>query len=91
MAISTNKGSERRNHYRVLYPEKEHPVIIIKEIPFDILDISETGVRFKLKDNKKLPGDLFHAHVILHDGKDVDVLGRIIRMTGEDTLSDHSF
>ena len=53
MAISTNKGSERRNNYRVLYPENEHPLIMIKEIPFDILDISETGVRFKLKDNKK--------------------------------------
>jgi len=84
MINSNNSNDERRQSYRVRYPEENNPKIVIKEVEYDILDLSETGLRFKLKEDLKLPGDLFHAQVKLHDGKEVDVLGRIIRITGED-------
>jgi hypothetical protein len=83
MINSKNPNIERRQTYRVIYPQDYHPVLIIRNNEFEILDLSETGLRFQMKDNLKLPGDLFHANVKLHDDKTIEILGRIIRITGE--------
>ncbi|EKD88053.1 MAG: hypothetical protein ACD_35C00080G0012 [uncultured bacterium] len=83
MSDSNNQNDDRRQNYRIIYPETYHPNLIIRNIEFDIMDLSETGVRFKLKENVKLPGDLFHAEVKLHDNSNVEVLGRIIRISGQ--------
>lgn len=83
MINSKDNGTERRQSYRIVYPEDYHPTLIIKNCEFDVLDLSETGVRFKIKPEIKLPGDLFHAQVNLKNGASVEVLGRIIRITGE--------
>ena len=83
MSDSNNQNDDRRQNYRIIYPETYHPNLIIRNIEFDIMDLSETGVRFKLKENVKLPGDLFHAEVKLHDDSNVEVLGRIIRISGQ--------
>ena len=78
-----NPNLERRQSYRVVYPQDYHPVLLIRNSEYEILDLSETGLRFRLKENQKLPGDLFHAQVKLHDGSTIEVLGRIVRITGE--------
>jgi len=83
MSDNNNQNDERRQNYRIIYPETYHPSLIIRNIQFDIMDLSETGVRFKLKENVKLPGDLFHAEVKLHNDANVEILGRIIRITGQ--------
>lgn len=83
MSDSNNVNDDRRQNYRIIYPETYHPSLVIRNIPFDIMDLSETGLRFKLKDNVKLPGDLFHAEVKLHDNSNVEILGRIIRISGQ--------
>ncbi len=83
MSDSTNQNDDRRQNYRIIYPETYHPSLMIRNIQYDILDLSETGVRFKLKENVKLPGDLFHAEVKLHNDSNVEILGRIIRITGQ--------
>jgi hypothetical protein len=83
MSDATIQNDERRQNYRIIYSESYHPALIIRNIQFDILDLSETGLRFKLKENIKLPGDLFHAEVKLHDDSNVEILGRIIRISGQ--------
>lgn len=75
--------SERRQGYRIVYPQGYHPSLIIRDKQFDILDLSETGLRFKMLESVKLPGDLFHAQVKIHDGSSIEVLGRIIRIAGD--------
>lgn len=76
-------SKERRENFRVLYEDKYHPVLSIRNVEFEVLDISETGVRFKLKEKVKLPGDLFQATVRLHNDESIGVTGRIIRITGD--------
>jgi hypothetical protein len=83
MSDSNNQNDERRQNYRIIYPDTYHPSLIIRNVEFDIMDLSETGLRFKLKENIKLPGDLFHAEVKLHDNSNVEILGRIIRISGQ--------
>jgi hypothetical protein len=84
MINSKKTGDERRQNYRITYPPDFQPRIVIKEHEFDILDLSETGLRFSIKSNVRLPGDLFRAQVKLHNGTAVEIMGRIIRVTGED-------
>jgi hypothetical protein len=83
MINSMNPDSDRRQNYRIIYPMDYHPVLLIKNTEFEILDLSETGLKFQLKEKIKLPGDLFHAKVKLHDDSFIDIMGRIIRITGE--------
>lgn len=83
MSDSNIKNDDRRQNYRIIYPEDYHPSLVIRNIEFEIMDLSETGLRFRMKDNVKLPGDLFHAEVKLHNDINVEVLGRIIRISGQ--------
>jgi len=84
MIEKNNLEVERRQNYRIVYPNDFQPHIVIKGTEYDILDLSETGLRFKILENIKLPGDLFRAQVILHNGTNIEIMGRIIRVTGED-------
>jgi hypothetical protein len=84
MSELANQNDERRQNYRIIYPDTYRPSLVIRNIQFEIIDLSENGVRFKLKENVKLPGDLFHAEVRLHDDSTVEILGKIIRIGGED-------
>ncbi len=81
---NNNKNIDRRESFRIQYPEDKQPKIIIKSVEYEVIDMSETGVRFRIDDSHKMPGDLFHAKVILHNNVTIEVLGRIIRVTGED-------
>lgn len=83
MNLSKDPNTERRQSYRVAYVNDYHPAIIIRNVEYSILDLSETGLRFQIKDNQRLPGDLFNAKVKLHDGSEIEITGRIIRITGE--------
>ena len=83
MINEKNNSTERRQAYRIVYPKDYHPSLIIRDKEFDILDLSETGLRFKLLESVKLPGDLFHAKVKIHDGSSIEILGRIIRIAGD--------
>lgn len=84
MSELANQNDERRQNYRIIYPDTYRPSLVIRNTQFEIIDLSENGVRFKLKENVKLPGDLFHAEVRLHDDSSVEILGKIIRIGGED-------
>lgn len=84
MSELANQNDERRQNYRIIYPDTYRPSLVIRNTQFDIIDLSENGVRFKLKENVKLPGDLFHAEVRLHNDSSVEILGKIIRIGGED-------
>jgi len=81
---NNNNSIDRRESYRIQYPQEKQPKLIIKSDGYDVLDMSETGVRFRIGENDKMPGDLFHAKVVLHNNVTIEILGRIIRVTGED-------
>lgn len=79
-----NQSRERRQNYRIVYPENLNPKLVIKNVEYEVLDLSEEGLRFKVKEQVKLPGDLFHASVILHNDQNIEIIGRIIRISGSE-------
>jgi hypothetical protein len=80
MENNPKQGSERRANFRVQYPLEHRPAITIRGIQFSIIDICEIGVRFHNPEAIKLPGDIFQATVVLHDGDPFNIVGRIIRV-----------
>lgn len=72
-------GKERRNLFRVVYPEEFRPIITIRGTQFKVIDICETGIRIANSERIKMPGDIFQASLVLHDNEPVTIVGRVIR------------
>jgi hypothetical protein len=76
---STPIQTQRRQYFRVSYPDKFCPVVIILGHAFTVIDISEKGLRFTNPLKLHIPEDLFIANVQLHGGVEVAVTGRVVR------------
>lgn len=76
-------GRDRRRLYRVYFPPEFRPTISIRGNPYQVIDISENGVRFSNPEKKIMPGDIFQATIILHDNEPLNIVGRVIRNDDE--------
>lgn len=75
-------GPERRADYRLHYPPALRPLMWVGESQYEVLDISEQGVRFRLPEGSRLRriGEPFQAKVQFHtEGLDT-VSGQIVRV-----------
>ncbi|MDV2478772.1 MAG: DnaJ domain-containing protein [bacterium] len=71
-------GAQRREHFRVEYPSRYRPKLIIAESEYDILDLSESGVRFSCSNGKVLEHKI-HATITFHDGEALKIEGEVFR------------
>lgn len=76
-------GVQRRAFYRLAYPPGKEPRIAIHGQEFIVLDLSESGVRFRNPLGIKMPPDLFPATILLHAGDPIKVVGRVVRRSGD--------
>jgi hypothetical protein len=65
-------GQDRRQHFRVKYPFSERPQLVITRDEFDILDISEQGIRFSM-------GPIIGETITFHDGESLNLEGKLLR------------
>ncbi len=65
-------GEERRDHFRIKYPHVERPKLEILGENFDIIDISERGIKF-------YGGPKFQTTITFHDGEFFDIEGKVLR------------
>jgi hypothetical protein len=74
------KSSQKRDHYRLEYPVSDRPSVLINGQQYEIVDVSEQGMKFKCE-NKITPDQdaPFKATVFFKDGKSFDVSGTILR------------
>ncbi|MEE9609726.1 MAG: hypothetical protein V3W19_00660 [Desulfatiglandales bacterium] len=63
---------ENREFFRVKYPVADRPKLKIAREEFDIVDISEKGIKFDLKKT-------IHATITFHDGESLTIEGRFLR------------
>jgi len=77
-----NAGSsipQRRAYFRVVYPVSARPRLTIEMQIYEVLDISEKGVRFHIG-NKIFPFDeIIKAMVTFHDKENLVLEGKVIR------------
>lgn len=75
----------QRSFYRISYPGPARPVLSVEGRSFDVVDCSESGLRYELKARDPLPpaGTTVQGTVRFKRGREVDVVGRVARHYGD--------
>jgi hypothetical protein len=84
------EGEQRRCHYRLVYPITERPKLILllsQEEEYEIIDLSEDGVRFFYHPPRSfLLHQVYHAKILFHEDETEEIEGKIFRI-GKDTIT----
>lgn len=76
---------QRREFFRLEYPSRYRPEIISQDNSFDVLNVSEYGVKFKTdKVNGFDVGKQLAAQIRFNDDETIECNGEIIRLTESD-------
>jgi hypothetical protein len=71
----------RRNHYRVTYPFAERPALETGRASFEVVECSESGLRFELGERRAPSvGSQVAGKVVFRSGGTVDVVGEVVRL-----------
>ena len=73
----------RRELYRIVYPMHERPHFEIGRFVYEVVDCSERGIRYSVKD-RKLPalGTPLGGTLQFRRGREVEITGEVIRTRG---------
>ena len=77
-----SEQQEKRKYFRIEYPASIRPTLKIRKHEFEIVDISEKGVKFSAGKEIKF-GRWVTGNVTFHDGQAIDIEGRIAWKRGE--------
>lgn len=74
-------AEQRREYFRVEYPIVERPVFSITTGKFDVIDVSEFGVRFNVSvAHDFVPGQMIAGKIRFGDGRAYDCMGEVVRV-----------
>ncbi|MEQ8224416.1 MAG: PilZ domain-containing protein [Candidatus Eremiobacterota bacterium] len=73
-------GEQRRRFYRIKYPLIERPEIILDNRSYQVIDISEGGVKFFSPVTTFKVGDYIKGSIKFHDGEVMPVEGHVLRL-----------
>ncbi len=70
----------RRQLYRVVYPLSERPTFEVGRFVFEVVDCSERGLRYEVKD-RRMPvvGSQIAGRIAFRRGDEIAVTGEVIR------------
>jgi len=75
--------ASRRAHFRIVYPLTERPAFEVGRSVYEIIDCSELGLRFEVRDRKVfLAGTPMEGTVQFRRGESIDVSGQVLRAQG---------
>ena len=77
-------GRNRREFFRVVYPVTDRPTLEIDGKEYQIVDLSEFGIKFFTHSVGAFYANLpVRIQITFHDGKTLNLLGTILRLEGE--------
>ena len=77
-------ADQKRESFRVEYPRSYYPTITINKQKFDIIDASEIGIKFYIKDNTSLVlGREYTSIIRFPDNEQFKLTARVIRIDSE--------
>ncbi len=75
------KRENKREHYRIRYPLACRPILKIGYAKYEVMDISEKGVKFNFSAYRMAPpGTQINAYITFHDGRSLKIEGELIRV-----------
>jgi len=80
-------GQNRRELYRIIYPISIRPVLEIHDIEYDVIDISEKGIRILNNSYRAFPIEsIVKGKINFSDGKSLNFAGNILRSSKNNTI-----
>jgi PilZ domain len=77
-------AEQKREHFRVTFPRSYHPSLELDSETYEIYDVSEFGVKFKVDgDNPFMANELVIASIIFPDDEMIELSGQIVRIDGD--------
>lgn len=74
--------SNQRDHFRLNYPKPDRPQVLIAGHKYEVIDLSERGLKFLRSKTFQLTTDAaINATIYFHDGKSCAVRGKVLRVT----------
>jgi hypothetical protein len=74
-------SEQRREYFRLEYPDLFRPVLILSDRNFNVLDVSEYGMRFQAKDlSDFVLGKTLGANLVFKNKDTLSCDGKIIRL-----------
>ena len=71
----------RRNHYRVTYPFAERPLLAFGRTSFEVLECSESGLRYDPGERLSPSiGTPVAGRLLFRSGEVLDVIGEVVRL-----------
>ena len=74
----------QRGYYRIEYPRKEYPAMVMGDRTLEVIDCSESGLRYVLPKTESHPeiGSEIRGVVRFSGGEEVEVEGVVARLKG---------
>jgi hypothetical protein len=67
----------RRRHFRLEYPPGQRPVFNVRKYRFDVVDISQSGLRF-VNDQEARFGKWLNGVIVFPDGESIEKEARVV-------------
>lgn len=77
-----SEQQEKRRYFRIEYPASIRPILKIRKHEFEVVDISEKGVRFSAEKEIKF-GRWVTGNITFYDGQAIGIEGKIAWKRGE--------
>ena len=71
----------RRNHYRVIYPFAERPAFRVGWSSFEVVECSESGLRYEVGEHRSpMMKAEVAGRIVFRSGESIDVVGDVVRL-----------
>ncbi len=79
---------QKRAYFRIVYPVGDRPKIMLRNETFDVIDLSEMGVRFVSRNAGRWLGvaEALQATIVFFDKEKVTVIGRVLRANDDQVI-----
>ncbi len=85
--MSNGSGSnERRQFYRLRYPEADRPKLQFDNMEYHVVELSESGVRIALSRWQLGDGRSVVGWIRFYDGEAIPIEGIVLRTEGEEVV-----
>lgn len=82
---------QKREYYRVEYPMNDRPALLSRDDEFEIIDISEGGLKFKKDSNTDFSvGDVLGGTIKFSDNYFFKCMGKVVRIDDDNVAINHT-
>ena len=77
---------QKREHFRIEYPAEERAILLLNNVQFDVIDLSQSGIRFLSPDYLPKIGQIFLIKIVMLHGYQHTSKAKVIRLSNREVM-----